>query len=77
VSQGASSVYYLEMQGKIALVTGGSSGIGLATAAAFAHQGATVVVASRDEKRATAALEAFGANGKLSWLRRSGTCQRL
>lgn len=69
MSQGANSVRYPEMQGKIALVTGGSSGIGLATAAAFAHQGATVVVASRDEKRATAALEAFGANGNLSWLR--------
>ena len=40
---------YPDMQGKVALVTGGSSGIGLATAGAFARQGVKVVIASRRE----------------------------
>ena len=59
---------YPEMVGKVVLVTGGSSGIGLASAQAFADQGATVVVASRDEKRAQEALKTFPAGAKVSWI---------
>jgi NAD(P)-dependent dehydrogenase (short-subunit alcohol dehydrogenase family) len=57
---------YPEMEGKVALVTGGTSGIGLATAQVFAHEGAIVVIAGRDEKRAKSALDTI--EGQASWI---------
>ncbi|MEM7725808.1 MAG: glucose 1-dehydrogenase [Cyanobacteria bacterium P01_A01_bin.45] len=55
-----------DMTGKVAIVTGGSSGIGRATAIEFAKHGAKVVVAARGEKggeETVQQIEAVGGEG--------------
>jgi len=51
------------LQGKCALVTGGASGIGRATALAMAREGARVAVADRTEDLAAATVAAINAAG--------------
>lgn len=48
---------------KIALVFGGTSGIGKATALAYANEGATVIVSGRREKEGTAVVEQIATQG--------------
>lgn len=48
--------------GKVAVVTGGGSGVGLAVAKKFAAGGASVVIAGRDEKKLVAATADVGNN---------------
>ena len=52
-----------QLDGKVAIVTGGSTGIGLATARAFAHEGAAVAIADVDETRGAAAAAEIVAGG--------------
>ena len=49
-----------QFDGKIALVTGGSSGIGLATAKLFAQRGATVYITGRRQKELDEAVREIG-----------------
>ena len=51
-----------KLEGKIALVTGGNSGIGLATAKEFVKEGAYVFITGRREKELAAAVEEIGEN---------------
>lgn len=46
----------LQLNGKVVIVTGGSKGIGLACAQAFAAEGARVAIISRDAKHLAAAV---------------------
>ncbi len=53
----------MELEGQIALVTGGSRGIGLAIARELAGAGARVAVVARDEARATSAAAGLPGEG--------------
>lgn len=50
------------LEGKIALITGASSGIGLASAQAFSAEGAQVILSGRDCEAVDAAVSTIGGN---------------
>jgi NAD(P)-dependent dehydrogenase (short-subunit alcohol dehydrogenase family) len=51
-----------KLEGKVAIITGGSSGIGLATARRFVEEGAHVVITGRREKELKEAAALIGGN---------------
>ena len=74
----------MEIKGKVALVTGGGSGIGRATALRLAREGASVVVADIDEeggRETVRQIEALPGKGRAAFVRadpslRSGQAPR-
>ena len=51
-----------KLKDKIAVITGGSEGIGLATAKLFAKEGAYVFITGRRQKELDEAVKAIGSN---------------
>jgi len=71
----------MRLEGKVALVTGGTSGIGRATALLFAREGSAVVITGRDEERGGDVVrEIEGQGGRARFVRadvtRAEDCRR-
>ena len=51
-----------KLEGKVAVITGGTEGIGLATAKLFVKEGAYVFITGRRQKELNEAVKAIGTN---------------
>ena len=54
---------YPDLAGKVAVVTGGSGGIGAATCRLLAANGARVAINGRDQAKIAVVVDAIGASG--------------
>jgi NAD(P)-dependent dehydrogenase (short-subunit alcohol dehydrogenase family) len=62
VSTRATEHMVMKLQGKVAVITGGNSGIGFATARVFTDNGASVVIFGRSRQTLDGAAESLGGN---------------
>src|SRR5580693_3763943 len=71
----------MRLESKAALITGGTSGIGEATAILFAKEGASIAITGRNEKRGHAVADkVLQSGGKAVFIRtdvrKAGECRR-
>jgi len=64
----------MRLKGKVALITGGTSGIGSATAIRFATEGAAVAITGRNSERGEQVVQEIEANGGKALFIRSDVC---
>jgi len=64
----------LKLANRIAVITGGTKGIGLGCARVFGRYGASVVIAARNEQTGRAAEESLGAAGVDAWFVSGDVC---
>lgn len=57
-----------KLEGKIAIITGGTSGIGEASAKIFSDEGATVIIVGRNQQKGIEALKRIGKTDKVFFL---------
>jgi NAD(P)-dependent dehydrogenase (short-subunit alcohol dehydrogenase family) len=59
----------VKLQGKVAVITGGTDGIGKAIAVTFAKEGAKIMMVGRDEKKGQTALEEVRRFGEATYFK--------
>ncbi|MGP8068663.1 MAG: SDR family oxidoreductase [Candidatus Bathyarchaeia archaeon] len=59
----------MKLQGKVAVITGGTDGIGKAIAVTFAKEGAKIMIVGRDEKKGQNALEEVRRFGEATYFK--------